>query len=26
MKKVPLGIVSVVGQRETAPHHLIGKF
>jgi len=26
MKKVPLGIVSVVGQRETAPHDLIGKF
>ncbi|MHA2049115.1 MAG: IMP dehydrogenase [Promethearchaeota archaeon] len=26
MKKVALGIVSVVGQRETAPHDLIGKF
>ena len=26
MKKVPIGIVSVVGQRETAPHDLIGKF
>ncbi|MFX1490108.1 MAG: IMP dehydrogenase [Promethearchaeota archaeon] len=26
MKKVPLGIVSVVGQRETAPHDLIGKY
>ncbi|KKM98760.1 hypothetical protein LCGC14_1154640 [marine sediment metagenome] len=26
MKKVPLGIVSVIGQRETAPHDLIGKF
>ncbi|MFX0028710.1 MAG: IMP dehydrogenase [Candidatus Hermodarchaeota archaeon] len=26
MKKVSLGIVSVVGQRETAPHDLIGKF
>lgn len=26
MKKVPLGIVSIVGQRETAPHDLIGKF
>ncbi|MFW9784808.1 MAG: IMP dehydrogenase [Candidatus Heimdallarchaeota archaeon] len=26
MKKAPLGIVSVVGQRETAPHDLIGKF
>ncbi|MFW9865944.1 MAG: IMP dehydrogenase [Candidatus Thorarchaeota archaeon] len=26
MKNVPLGIVSVVGQRETAPHDLIGKY
>ncbi len=26
MKRVPLGIVSVIGQRETAPHDLIGKF
>lgn len=26
MKKVTLGIVSVVGQRETAPHDLIGKY
>jgi len=26
MKDVPLGIVSVVGQRETQPHDLIGKF
>ncbi|MFX1481413.1 MAG: IMP dehydrogenase, partial [Promethearchaeota archaeon] len=26
MKKAPLGIVSVVGQRETAPHDLIGKY
>ena len=26
MKKVPLGIVSIVGQRETAPHDLMGKF
>jgi len=26
MKEVQLGIVSVVGQRETAPHDLIGKF
>lgn len=26
MKEVSLGIVSVVGQRETAPHDLIGKF
>ncbi|MFW9819313.1 MAG: IMP dehydrogenase [Candidatus Thorarchaeota archaeon] len=26
MKDAPLGIVSVVGQRETQPHDLIGKF
>ncbi len=26
MKKVSLGIVSIVGQRETSPHDLIGKF
>ncbi len=26
MKEAPLGIVSVVGQRETQPHDLIGKF
>ncbi|MHA2005702.1 MAG: IMP dehydrogenase [Promethearchaeota archaeon] len=26
MREVSLGIVSVVGQRETAPHDLIGKF
>jgi IMP dehydrogenase len=26
MKEAPLGIVSIVGQRETQPHDLIGKF
>ena len=26
MKKVELGIISVVGSRETQPHDLIGKF
>ncbi|MFX0136800.1 MAG: IMP dehydrogenase [Candidatus Hodarchaeota archaeon] len=26
MKEAPLGIVSVVGQKETQPHDLIGKF
>ncbi len=26
MKKASLGIVSIVGQRETSPHDLIGKF
>jgi len=26
MKEAPVGIVSVVGQRETQPHDLIGKF
>jgi len=26
MKKAQIGIVSVVGQRETQPHDLIGKF
>ena len=26
MKKSPLGIVSIVGQRETSPHDLIGKY
>ncbi|MFX1311545.1 MAG: IMP dehydrogenase [Promethearchaeota archaeon] len=26
MKRAPLGIVSIVGQKETAPHDLIGKY